>query len=309
MTNDDRVAVIINAGAGGAQLTDQVTQELHEAFSTAGMNVQLMQAHNGTEIRNLTEKAMRRNPALVVAGGGDGTLNAVASLLAGTKTALGILPLGTLNHFAKDLRIPLDIGDACRLIAKGHTVAVDVGEVNGRIFVNNSSIGLYPHIVHRRDRQQHRLSRGKWHAMFWATLAVLRRSPFLDVRVCLDDVRTERRVPFVFIGNNEYEMEGFSIGMRKRLDCGRLSLYMTHRHGRWALLALALRALTGRLRQTADFDAVSAHTIRIETRRKRLLVATDGEVTVMQSPLDYRSRPGALRVITAEPEANKQAPA
>src|SRR5476649_731552 len=108
------------------------------------------------------KRALARGVDAVVAGGGDGTINAVASVLAGSSVALGVLPLGTLNHFAKDLNIPLDLDQAIATIARGTTAQVDVGDVNGRIFVNNSSLGLYPHIVRARDQQQRRLGRGKW---------------------------------------------------------------------------------------------------------------------------------------------------
>src|SRR5205823_8463154 len=116
----------------------------------------------------------------------------------------GVLPLGTLNHFAKDLGIPLELPDAVRNLVSGQPMAVDVGEVNGRIFLNNSGLGLYPDIVHDREKQQRRLGRGKWPAAVWAALAALRRFPFLSMRVTADGQRLARRTPFVFIGNNAY---------------------------------------------------------------------------------------------------------
>src|SRR6185436_11929037 len=166
-------------------------------------------------------------PTLLVAAGGDGTINAVAGVVRGTGTALGILPFGTLNHFAKDLHIPLDPAEAARVIAAGKRMAVDVGEVNGRIFINNASLGLYPGMVKERDRQQRRLRRSKRHAMVWATLAVLQRPPVLDLRLDLDGEVHDYRAPYVFIGNNVYRMEGFDIGTRERVDEGCLSVYTT----------------------------------------------------------------------------------
>jgi diacylglycerol kinase family enzyme len=206
--------------------------------------------------------------------------------------------LGTLNHFAKDLHIPLDLDAAARVLLDGREARVDVGEVEGRIFLNNSSLGLYPSIVRHREKQQERLGRGKWPAFVWATLTVLKRYPFLNVRLSTDDQRLIRRTPFVFVGNNEYQMESFDIGARSCIDAGHLSLYVAHRTGRLGLLRLAWRALFGGLRDAEDFDALCTKEVFIETRRpKRLRVATDGEVTVMTTPLHYRVRPGALRVI------------
>src|SRR5205814_7706026 len=130
---------------------------------------------------------------------------------------LAVLPMGTLNHFARDLGVPADLAAAVRVALNGTRRAVDVGEVNGRVFVNNASIGLYPAMVHRRNKQQRRLGRSKWHAMLWAVHAVLRTHPFLDLTLTLDGVEHRRRTPFVFVGNNAYQMEGFMIGLRERL--------------------------------------------------------------------------------------------
>jgi len=254
-------------------------------------------AQSGEEMIAAAKAALERGVDIVAAGGGDGTINAVASVLVGSGTAFGVLPLGTLNHFAKDLAIPLALDDAIANIATGRRAAVDVGEVNGRIFLNNSSLGLYPDIVRDREKQQRRLGRGKWLAFSWAALAALRRFPFLSVRLTVLDEEHARRTPFVFIGNNEYLMQGLNIGERERLDGGTLSLYVAQRPTRLGLVRLAWHALTGSLAQARDFDVVLAPSMSIDTRHTRLRVATDGEVTIMAPPLDYRIRPGALTVI------------
>jgi diacylglycerol kinase family enzyme len=231
----------------------------------------------------------------VVAGGGDGTINSVASKIVGSDKTLGVLPLGTLNHFAKDMSIPLELPAAVETITAGRTVQVDVGEFNGRIFLNNSSLGLYPSIVRERQKQQ-RLGFGKWPAFMWAALAVLRRYPFLDVRLQVDGKAFTTRTPFLFVGNNEYEMETLNVGGRKELDAGALSLYLTHRTGRLGLIRLAFRALFGGLDQEKDFLALTTEELLIETRKRRLRVALDGEVTVVEPPLRYRIQKRALAV-------------
>jgi diacylglycerol kinase family enzyme len=240
---------------------------------------------------------MAQAPDVIVAAGGDGTVSSVAAALVGTPIVLGVLPLGTLNHFAKDLGIPADLAEAVAVLVDGRAAPVDVGDVNGRIFVNNSSLGLYPDIVRDRERQQKRLGRGKWPALLWASIAALRRYPFLGVSLVVDGKAVSRRTPFVFVGNNEYLMEGFAIGAREGMEDGLLSLYVAQRPGRWRLLLLVLRALVGRLRQARDFDAMLASEITVQSRRKRLRVATDGEVTVMKPPLEYRIRPASLIVM------------
>ncbi len=296
------IAVIINASAG-ADDKEGLAENLKEMFRAGGLDARVSLARSGEEIIEAAQRAVRESARIIVAGGGDGTINGVASMLVGTEIALGVLPLGTLNHFAKDLRIPLDVEEAVRSIIAGHVVEVDVGQVNDRIFLNNSSLGLYPRIVKHREEQQEYLGRGKWPAFIWAALTVLRRYPFLSVQLSADGEEFARRTPFVFIGNNEYQMESFNIGARACPNAGHLSLYVAHRTGRLGLLRLAVRALFGRLRQAKDFDALCAKEIRIETRHRRLRVATDGEITVMNTPLRYQVRAGSLRVIV--PETNK----
>lgn len=290
------IAVIINASAGFGY-SSEWAGSLADKFRSHGLEARVTLARSGDEMIEAANSAVRDGAGAVVAGGGDGTVNAVASAVIGTGTAFGVLPLGTLNHFAKDLHIPLELDEAVANIAAGNSIKVDAGEVNGRVFLNNSSLGLYPDIVRIREKQQKRLGRGKWTAFFWATLKALQRYPFLNVTIGVNNEEHKRRSPFIFVGNNEYLMQGFDIGVRERLDAGRLCLYVTHRTGRMGLLKLALRALVGRLHEAPDFDGVAATDVLIETRRQRLRVATDGEVTVMSAPLRYRIRPGALRVI------------
>lgn len=299
------IPVIVNSAARSGQSRAQI-EALPALFDQMGLRTRLIDVRDGADSEREIDAALAERPPLVVAGGGDGTLSAIASRLVGTGIPMGVLPLGTLNHFAKDLGVPLTLGDAVRVIAAGHTTDVDVGEVNGRIFINNSGLGLYPDIVRHRDRQQRTLGRSKWHALAWASWSLLRRYPFVQVRLLIDGQSREWRTPFVFVGNNEYAMEGLRIGGRGRLDAGRLCVYVAQQPGRVGLLRLALHALVGRLRQASDFDALSATELLIETRRQRIHVAADGEVWPMTSPLRYRVRPGALRVIVPAPAEGEE---
>jgi diacylglycerol kinase family enzyme len=290
------IPVIVNATAGGGW-TGEALEALEGHFRAAGLEAEILPARSGEEMLALARKVASANPPILVAGGGDGTISTVASIVQSTGTALGVLPLGTLNHFAKDLGIPLAIEDAIRVLAVNRQTQVDVGQVNERVFINNSSLGIYPDIVRDRRRQQRRLGRGKQWAMLWATLTALRRSPFLRVALRVQGEERHYRAPFVFVGNNVYNMEGFEIGTRTDLTQGRLSIYVTQHRGRLGLVALGFRALFGRLRQARDFEAMTAQQLDVQTRHRYLSVATDGEVTLMKTPLHYRSLPGALRVI------------
>ena len=288
------VKIIISASAGSGN--NDVGERLAQIFQEHQINVSISLAENGAALTDLARDAARSPFNTIVAAGGDGTVNSVAAEVLHANKIFGVLPLGTLNHFARDLRIPFELEAAARTIVEGHVTEVDVGEVNNRIFLNNSSLGLYPIIVREREKRQ-RLGSGKWPAFVWATIQAFRRYPFLDVRVRVDDEAIDRTTPFVFVGNNEYVMDLFNIGLRERLDRGLLSIYITHRTSRLRLISLALRAFFGNLRNDKDFLAVHSNAVKILTRHKRLRVALDGEITVLETPLNYRVRSRALRVI------------
>jgi diacylglycerol kinase family enzyme len=290
------ITVIVNGGAGQGH-DDSACEELRAKLRAAGLDAELVLAKDGEEMIATARRALENGAEMVAAGGGDGTINAVASVMAGSGVRFGVLPLGTLNHFAKDLGIPLDLDEAVRNLATGVARQVDVGEVNERIFLNNSSLGLYPDIVRDREKQQRRLGRGKWPAAVWATLAALRRYPFLSMRLTVNGKTLARRTPFVFIGNNRYKMEGLSIGERDHLDDGLLSLYVPQHPTRLGLLRFAFDALLGKLGSERDFDVLESGGFEIDTHHAHLHVATDGEVTRMTPPLRYRVRPGALTVL------------
>jgi len=289
-----RARILINAAARES-FDEGMRRRLEEIFAAAGARADITVAPTPDDVGRLAQAAAAEDYDLVVAGGGDGTVNLVASALVGTGKQMGVLPLGTLNHFARDLNIPLDFDPAVENLLSGSPLEVDVGEVNGRIFVNNSSLGLYPTIVHEREKRQ-RLGSGKWPAFVWAAILALRRYPFVSVLVSVDGKDFTTRTPFVFIGNNEYVMELFNIGRRERLDAGELSLYMTKQMGRLGLLRLALRALFGRLREDKDFFATRSRALTIDVR-SRARVARDGEVEVLETRLEYRVKARALRVV------------
>ena len=295
-----RIVAILNAGSGTGR-DASLPDTLRRLFEQAGVEVDVRSVEAGADLGAEIEAAKADRPDLIVAAGGDGTVSAVAAALVDGDITLGVLPVGTLNHFAKDLGIPLELPKAVQAIVGGRILRIDVGEVNGRVFVNNSSLGLYPDIVRDRETQQRRLGRGKWPALAWASMAALRRYSFLRVTLCIDGTEHLRRTPFVFVGNNEYQMEGFSIGGRAGgLHAGRLSVYFAQQPGRLRLLLLALRALVGRLKQARDFEARLTTEFVIESRHPRLRVATDGEITEMDTPLRYRTRPASLRVVLPE---------
>jgi diacylglycerol kinase family enzyme len=305
-----RVIVITNAGAGTRGNAAEDPSSIASAFSAAGVEADIRPTPGEgltAAMRRAIDDARQGAADAVVAAGGDGTVSAAAAVLAGTNIPLGVLPLGTLNHFAKDLGIPPTLAEAAKVIAVGNVRAVDVGEVTAmepasgagvsRTFINNASIGLYPHMVSKRERQQERLGRGKWVAMLAALLSVFRRYPVIEVILNTPHLAMRRKTPFVFVGNNRYRFDLLRPGGRPALDGGELGVYLANRTGRFGLVRMAFRALLGRLEQARDFDALASPELEVATRKKTLRIALDGEVTRLRPPLHFRSRAGALRVL------------
>ncbi|MBI5095251.1 MAG: diacylglycerol kinase family lipid kinase [Candidatus Hydrogenedentes bacterium] len=293
-----KVAVILNAAAGSSQPEKgaNAPDRVRELFAALDCEAVIYVA-DGETIVSTVRRALDSGVDAVVAGGGDGTISSVVRGLIGRETPLGVLPLGTLNHFAKDAGIPFALEDAVRTVVMGVATPIDLAEVNGVPFINNSSVGAYTALVQARDALQKQTGQGKWSAMLRAGLRVFRRFRVLHVRLEVDGAPIRRRTPIVFVGNNEYQMELFKQGSRAKLDSGHLSLYIANSDSRWRMIRLFCRFVVGRLEQTRDFESRVATEVWIEHRRRSLHVSVDGEVFRLVPPLHYRIRPLALKVI------------
>jgi len=288
--------VIVNRNGGAAaKMGDMVAGTLEKAFAQAGATVRVA-ALDGKQIPEAI-KAVARSGRVIVAGG-DGTAAGAAQILAGSDTELGLLPLGTLNHLARDIGIPVDLGEAAEVAANGQPVAIDVGEVNGQVFVNNASIGLYPLMVRKREGLRRAKGWPKWLSTLPAAFAALERLPHHRLR--LDWGRGERAIvtPLLFVGNNVYSLDRGEVGKRNTLTDGKLSLYAVARRRRAALIWFAMRALVGRAERSLDFETLGeCETLTVSSSSGSIEIALDGELRRMDSPLEFRIRPGALTVI------------
>lgn len=293
------VTCVLNDAAGSGHLEPVARQrrEVAAALLTRiatehGARAKVVHTRDGTGLLSLAARAASDESRLVVVGGGDGTVNAVASKLIGTGTALGVLPLGSLNHFSKDVGIPQDLEEAVRTVFTGRVASVDVGEVNGRIFLNNSSLGIYPEAVRMREEEQ-RQGAPKWAAFVRAWVSALRR----DAQLEIEPEDGEATVtPLLFVGNNRYEIVGREIGSRAVLDAGQLWVCTAPRASRIEFVRMGLRALFGRITYR-ELNARDAKEFTARTGKTRIDVATDGEVNTMTSPLLFCCRPRALYVI------------
>jgi diacylglycerol kinase family enzyme len=301
-----RLAAILNGGGGTmkARGVDVLRAELATAFERHGLAADIIVCRGNGIVGRAKEAVQRVKDGLldvVVAGGGDGTIRCVAGVLAGTDIPMGILPLGTLNHFARDLGIPTDLDEAVAVLAAGHKRRVDVAEVNGRVFVNNSSIGLYAHMVVARDAEARRHGLSKWIAMLLALWHVLRHFPLRRLEIHTGGRTALCRTPLLFVGNNEYDLQLPDLGRRVALDASRLWVCFAKARSPLSLVLLALRLGLGRGGADPQIETLQTEGFEVRSRSSRVLVACDGEVEALAVPLRYRSRPGELSVIVPLP--------
>ena len=290
------VPVLLNCNAGAVGGDRSVADKVAKALAAAGIEAEVELAEGGKcEVR--CRAIAERGDSLVIVGGGDGTIGAAASALAGTETKLGILAFGTLNHFARDLGLPTDIGEMAKLIAAGRERQVDVGQMNGRIFINNSAIGLYPLMVVDRDLQRRKLGRSKRLAMLVAAARTLWRFGHRRLTLTVNDQQARVDTPLLFVGNNEYRTDIGAPGQRETLEDGVLSVYVMRKKTRRGLIAASIRALLNRSRPDDMVRIEGVERLRVSSRTQQLAVSLDGEVVRAQPPLDYRIRKKALRVI------------
>ena len=292
-----RAVVLINRGGGAVAADPKVVDKVADALRSAGLTAGIELVEGGDYEARCRAIAERGDPLLIV-GGGDGTVGAAASVLVGSDALLGILPLGTLNHFARDLGIPTDLAEAAELIASRSERRVDAAQLNGRIFINNSAIGLYPLMVVDRDLQRKRLGRSKRLAMVVASLRTLARFGHHRLNLTVNDEQEGRiDTPLLFVGNNGYRLDLGAPGQREKLDDGELCVLVMRKKTRFGLIAASIRALMNRSRSDDMVRIEGVERLRVASRRSHLAVSLDGEIQREAPPLDYTIRKRALRVI------------
>lgn len=291
------LVVLINREGGAAKASGPKLSDLVEkAFAKAGAraDVRLLAAK---DISEAIEQAAMQNHRIVVAGG-DGTISGAAQVLTGYDVELALLPLGTLNHFARDLNIPSNLEDAAKLAVEGTAHAVDVGELNGRRFINNASVGLYPFMVRRRDEIVKRHGLPKWLSSVPAAWAALSRFRLYDLQIDLKGSEKPVITPLLFVGNNRYSLDGGAVGSRASLNKGQLSVLVVPRGSRTSLLWFGFRLMIGRADRSTDFEElVECKEFTVSSRASSIEVALDGEICRLPLPFNFSIRSGGLQVV------------
>lgn len=286
-----RIPAFLNPSAGSAAAA-------REAMVEAGLDVRDCEPHRLTQ---LVQGALADGHRRIVVAGGDGSIAAAAAALVSTDVELAIVPGGTLNHYAKDHGIPDDLAEAAQLAIRGEAVPTDVAKVNDRVFLNTSTVGAYIALVRHRDDLESVL--GYRISTLVASIRALLGMRAFDLELEVEGTARHYRTPLLFVGVGERELRIPILG--KRVDEGRhaLHLLVPRGHGRRALLALAIQAITrgtAHVTRSPELDGylVDRCTVRL---RRRGPVGLDGEIVQLDTPLVYRFLPGALRVVTGPP--------
>src|SRR5688572_13329626 len=285
-----RAKVLLNRGGGGVAAEQKAIDEVAAALRGAGIagDIDLVE---GAAIARQARGAVERGDKLLIVGGGDGSVSAAARALVGTETRLAILPLGTLNHFARDLGLPLALDEAVALIASGVERTVDVAEVNGRAFINNAAIGLYPLMLLDRQSQQSRLGRSKRLAVVVASLRTMWNFHAWRLRLIADGGEERVETPLLFVGNNHYRLALPGAGRRNSLEGGKLSVLVMRSKSLPGFLAATARVLIGHQRDDDMEDLGGVTELKVDSARPRLTVGIDGETATLETPLTFRIRP------------------
>jgi len=292
-----RLALLINRAAGSFRRLplEETVAAITDRLRRGGHLVEV-EIRDPAELPNaLAALAGDERLDAVVVGGGDGTMLAAILAGLGVTRPLGLLPLGTMNLLARDLGLPRDPINAADLLATAHLAEIDLAEVNSVPFAIWASLGMHPWMVRRRDHLQ-RDGMGKWRAMALAALRALRRYPMVKVRLTVKGESFTVATPLLVVTNNAWRHEHLPPS-RQALDSGLLEVHVARCQTRLALAWLAINALLGRWRVGRLLETYQAESIQVLSRKRRLMVSLDGEVTVMRPPLMFQARPKALKVL------------
>ena len=297
---DPRIRIVLNPGSGH-QGNPAYVDDVRAFAGAHSDRVELLELGEGQSPTDLARRALDEGVGTVVAAGGDGTIAGVATALHGSDVRFGILPMGTFNFFARGLGIPLDVGLALELLLDGPTRPVTVAEVNGALFLNNASLGVYPAILERRESVYKRWGRSRL-AAYWSvllTLAGFDRARRVEVTV--DGVPRRRKTPLIFVANSDYQLDEYGLDGADYIRDGHFAVFLAPDVGRWGLLKYAVRLLGRSMTRHRDFELLHGREIVVGGTGRRL-VARDGEREKMQAPIRFSLLDNALQVVVP-PEA------
>lgn len=293
--------IVLNAASG--RRNDAAFEErLATALGRHAERFSISRAATGKDLGAAIRRAVEAGHAALVAAGGDGTITAVAEAAAAHGRRLGILPAGTFNFVARGLGIPEELDAAVDALLGGTAQPTTVAEVNGRLFLNNASLGLYPEILREREGIYRRWGRSRVAAHWSVVKAIFGAFRPLHLRVTVDGRVLRARTPLLFVARSAFQLDRYGLPGGEAVRAGRFALFLVPDVPPLRLFLITLRLALGGIRPGHDIELVTCDEITVETSRRRLLVARDGERGTMAAPLKFRLRPDALQVIAPVPD-------
>lgn len=297
------LSLIYNKKSGfHAANKDEVYEQLVADLSTAGFEIQSFELSECINFDQMMQDILLRhrqaeNVGVVVAAGGDGTLNAVASKLMGTDIPMGILPLGTFNYVARVLNIPLDLLDAAKTISEGQPRSVHVAQLNQHIYLNNASLGLYPLFIQKREQFNKHFGRFPLHAYTSALDVLIRDRKELKLEVEVDGQRYPVKTPLIFFGNNQLQLAEMKLRIAEAAEAGKVAGVVVAKSDKRTLFKTLWQLIKGNLDQASDVYSFAADEVIVHSKRNKLTVAVDGEIVTMTPPLKITVRKHALKIM------------
>lgn len=303
-----RVCVIMNRGSG-KDSEDQQIKAINERLRPACREFELRTTSSGGDLIELAQRAVKDGFQVIVACGGDGTQSAVAGALTGSDAVMGVLPAGTFNYFARDLGVGETVDDALETLLDAKVTAVDVGQIENLIFLNNVSLGAYPHILKTRERIYRRWGRSRV-AAYWSVLVAMRRLRHpMQLTTVVDGETRHFSTALVFVARSAYQLESFGLDGADAIRAAKFAVLIAKAKKPLPLMKSAFRLAFGYSAKNSDFDLIETDELTIETQRRQILVAHDGEKTTLVSPFQLRVRHGELKVLVTADGTNKTAEA
>lgn len=293
-----RVGAVINKASGtlSPEKTEQRLEEIKKHLENR-VSPEYLAIVPGSQVEQEIKRMIEEGIDVLVIGGGDGTISTAAQHVASKEISLLVLALGTRNNFARDAGIPLDPVEAIHLLDQMNVKQVDLGKVNEHIFINNTSIGLYPQIVKEREEKTEKHGWSKWRAQITATFIVLKRLPRMWIKVEGKEVRKRRFTPFLFIGNNEYGGMTNSDFSRASISGGKLWLCMAQSSGFKSLLLMFWQIIIKGVRKTENLEIQLLSEATVKPWKRKVRVAIDGENHKLYAPLKFKILKKSLRLV------------
>jgi diacylglycerol kinase family enzyme len=299
MTQPLNVASVIVNESSGSHATDTLRTDIEQAFNRQGMRVQFLvldrKALALSRERAVETLIASAEGALAVAGG-DGTVNAVASACRKLGRPLGILPAGTFNYVARNLGLPIDLSEAAEVIATGNAEPIAIGEINGRLFLNNAGFGLYSHMIEERELAKRRFGRHRVVAFLSGLKVLTQRHPLYHIQIMADGREHTLKTTTLFFGVNALQLENYNVEAARFVENGNLAVLSLRLDSRFDIAGAAWASLHGKAEEARCVDATAATSVRVTTRRRALKVAIDGELAIMRPPLEVKLVRDGLRV-------------